>query len=110
MKPIKGNKSGRRSGEATEIIAGIAWYYPEQWATLLEVSVDRDSLERTHGAWLALAEKAMLDIKRTGFSPRKVFVDVERLVAWCKAKKQPVDGAARAEFVQALLTEKVEIR
>jgi len=108
MKIIKGNNYGSRSGEAMEVIAGIAWYYPEQWATLLDVSVDRNSLETTHGDWLRLAEKAIFDIKRSGISPRKVYVDVEKLVAWCKAQNRPVDGAARAEFVQTLLTEKVK--
>jgi hypothetical protein len=108
MKTIKGNKSGGRSGEAKEVIAGIAWYYPEQWGRLLDVSVDRNSLETTHEAWLRLAEKAMFDIKRSGISPRKVYIDVEKLVAWCKAQNRPVDGAARAEFVQTLLTQKVE--
>lgn len=108
MKIIKGNKSKSTSGDVPKFVAGIAWYYPEQWDMLLEVSIDRDSLEKTHESWLRLAEKAMFDFKRSGGSPRKVYVDVEKLSAWCKAQNRPVDGAARAEFVQALLIQKVE--
>lgn len=106
MKTKRGNNSKGRSGKATEVVAGIAWYFPEQWALLLDVSVDRDSLEATHEAWVRLAETAMFDLKRSGITPRKVSVDVEKLVAWCTAQNRPVDGAARAEFVQKLLSQK----
>jgi hypothetical protein len=52
----------------------------------LEVSVDRDSLEKTHDEWLCLAEKAMFDFKRTGISLQKVYIDIEELIAWCQVK------------------------
>ena len=109
MKIMKGKKSGGKSGDVTEVVAGIAWYHPEQWPMLLDVSVDRYTLEPTHKEWLFLAERAMFDIKRSGISPRKVSVDVEKLVAWCRTQDRPVDGAARAEFAQSLLRKKVEI-
>lgn len=108
MRTIRGNKSKRGSGGVPEVVVGVGWYYPEQWATLLEVSVDRDSLEKSHEAWLRLAEKAMFEFKRSGGSPRKVYIDVEKLVAWCIAGNRPIDGAARASFVQAQLRQKVE--
>jgi hypothetical protein len=106
MKTPKGNKSKCASGGVPEFVVGVGWYYPEQWSMLLDVSTDRDSLEKTHDEWLCLAEKAMCDLKKSGGSPRKVYIDVEKLVAWCKARNRPVDGAARAEFVQTLLSHK----
>jgi hypothetical protein len=108
MKIIKGNKSDNTKEDESEIIGGVAWYRPGQWARLLEVSVDRDSLEETYEEWLSLAEKAMFDIKRTGISPRKVDIDIEELVLWCQAQKRPVNAAARAEFAQKLLKKKIE--
>jgi hypothetical protein len=108
MKTINGNKSDKNKEGESDIIGRLAWYHPEQWARLLEVSVDRDSLEKTHDEWLCLAEKAMFDFKRTGISPQKVYIDIEELIAWCKVKKRPVNAAARAEFAQILLKRKME--
>ena len=108
MKRMKGGKSGRVRDEGAEVIAGLAWYSPEQWGRLLDVSVDRDSLETNHESWLRLAEKAMFDLKRAGITPRVVPVDVEKLVAWCTEQNRPVDGSARAEYAQILLRQKYE--
>lgn len=109
MKIRNGINSKRSGSRALEVVVGVAWYYPEQWTMLLKVSVDRDSLEKSHGEWLHLAEKAMFDIKRSGMSPRKVYVDVNQLLAWCTVKNLPVGGTARARFVQEQLAEKPEV-
>ena len=103
MKVINGRRSKGKS--PAEIVGGVAWYYPEQWPRLLEVASDRDALEDCYEDWLRLAEKAMFDIKRSGITPKKVYVDVETLVEWCSSQKREVDGSARAEFVHMLLEE-----
>jgi hypothetical protein len=108
MKIIKGNKSDKNKERESDILGGLAWYRPEQWARLLEVSVDRDSLEKTYAEWIPIAEKTMFDLKRAGISPQKVFIDIEELIAWCQVKKRPVNAAARAEFAQILLKRKME--
>jgi hypothetical protein len=107
MKILKGNKSDKNMEGESDIIGALAWYRPEQWARLLEVSVDRDSLEKTYDEWLRLAEKSMFDFKRIGITPKKVYIDIEELVAWCQAKKRSVTATARAEFAQELLKRKM---
>jgi len=38
------------------MVTGIAWYRPEQWERLREVSEDVENLEETYEAWLETAE------------------------------------------------------
>lgn len=93
-------KTPRREGAPRpKQVVGVAWYAPEQWPRLLELAVDREELEDTHDAWLRLAGKAMFDLRRVGYSPRKVNVDIEELAEWCAAQNRPLDGSARSEYV-----------
>ena len=92
-----GKKHGKAKGE---LVTGIAWYRPEQWQRLREVSADGQELEQTHAEWLAVATKTLTDLEREGFSVRKVDVDLEELLTWCGQKGMPVDGRARASFAQ----------
>jgi hypothetical protein len=109
MKTIKNNKSGKAEEGETEVIVGVGWYRPEHWVKLLEVSIDRDSLEKTYEEWLHFAEKALFDLQRTtGISPKKVYIDIMELIAWCKSKQRPVNAAARAEFAQVLLERRIK--
>jgi hypothetical protein len=82
----------------------VAWYGSEQWPRLLELAVDREELEDTHEEWLRLAEKAMFDLRRVGFHPRKVNVNVEELAKWCATKSRPLDGSARSGYVSHQLS------
>lgn len=85
------------------VVNGLAWYRAEQWARLLDVAVDRSTLERTHDQWQAVATKALADLARAGVRARKVEVDVDELVEWCRSEGRPIDGAARAAFVAVKL-------
>jgi hypothetical protein len=80
-------------------VAGIAWYRPEQWKLLREVSADVEDLEETHSEWIAEAIKTLAILKEQGVSVVKVDVDVEELVKWCFEKGVKIDGAVRSEFV-----------
>jgi len=77
----------------------IAWYRPEQWPRLLEVSIDGDRLHKTYEQWLDFTNDLVADIESNGQSVIKVEVDVEELTAWCKQQGLSLDGDARAEFV-----------
>lgn len=80
-------------------VIGLAWYRPEQWKLLREVSADVEDLEETHSEWMAEANKTLTILKEEGVSFVKVDVDVEELANWCCEKGVKVDGAARSEFV-----------
>ena len=82
------------------IVVGVGWYRADQWQRLLEVSEDRTQMENTHAEWLGIAERTLReDLPKAGLAPRKVDVDVEELLAWCHARNRPVNGEARAEFI-----------
>ena len=53
----------------------------------------------SYEAWLAGAQKTLLDLAIAGVAARRVSVDIEALVRWCRAEGRPVDSAARAAFV-----------
>jgi hypothetical protein len=80
-------------------VVGIAWFRPEQWERLLEVSDDRDKLEPTHAAWEKFATQTLKRLRRSGVNARKVDVDVEEILAWCAEHGHPMNASARAEFV-----------
>ncbi|MHB8791147.1 MAG: hypothetical protein ACYDBT_14865 [Desulfobulbaceae bacterium] len=49
-------KKGKTKETAT-LKAAVAWYKPDQWRRLREISEDRDRLEETYGEWQILAKK-----------------------------------------------------
>ena len=89
----------RKPKHKEKVVTGVGWYRAEQWQRLLEISVDVDQLEKTHGEWLAFAEKTVKDLERLGVSVIKVDVDVEELRSWSQQKGLPVDAKARARFI-----------
>ena len=76
----------------------VAWYKPEQWERLLEISRDRDELENTFTEWIEFAEKKVTELEAAGLKLVKVEVDVEELLAWCNKRSLPVDGESRSVF------------
>ena len=83
----------------TNSVTGVAWYRREDWSRLREIASDRTNLDDSYEAWLAGAQKTLLGLAVAGVAARRVSVDVEALVRWCRAEGRPVDSAARAAFV-----------
>jgi diphthamide synthase (EF-2-diphthine--ammonia ligase) len=81
-----------------QIVTGAAWYRSEQWTRLLEAASDRQALEPTYAEWQSNAQKAIADLTRQGIEIRKVDIDLDELLAWCRGKKCSVDAEARAAF------------
>ncbi len=84
--------------KSNQTVLGIAWFRPEQWQRLRDVSDDVDHLEATHADWLLQATRMLKKLQRNGIAVRKVDIDVEDLVAWCNAAGRHVDGPARADY------------
>jgi len=83
----------------TNSVTGVAWYRREDWSRLREIASDRTNLDDSYEAWLAGAQKTLPDLAVAGVAARRVSVDIEALVRWCRAEGRPVDSAARAAFV-----------
>jgi hypothetical protein len=97
----------QESFETVDVILGVSWYTREQYDRLLELADDRDNLEDTYDEWQASAEKMMVKLSKPGVLPRKVHINVEELVAWCKAHNRPINGAARTMFVADKVDEEI---
>ena len=87
-------------------VTGCAWYRAEQWQRLREISADRDELEENYEEWVSNAEKSLREIRKTGLYIEKVDVDVEKLLAWCRAQGREVDGETRAQYAAVMLGER----
>lgn len=94
QKRIKGNQT----------YLGFAWYKPDQWSLLLQVSSDRDDLEETYEEWLSHAENTFKKLSRgKGIHAEKVVVDVYELVQWCKDHNMAINGQSRSSYIAELL-------
>ena len=88
------------------MVLGIAWYKPDQWGRLRQISVDADKIEPTYQEWLEYAEEAVAKMQRPGTVVRKVAIDVEDLLRWCTEHGRAVDASARAEYTNQMLRER----
>ncbi len=80
------------------MVSLVAWYSREQWSILKQVSVDAEELEDSYDEWEQNAEQAIQKFIAKGMRIRKVDVDVNELVKWCKNKGVSIDGAARSQY------------
>lgn len=89
------NQSDRKSAQ----IIGVAWYRPEQWKRLREISSDVDELEETYDEWLQAASMNFEEVEKLGVYLQKVDIDVNELLMWCGIRGLPVNGESRSRFV-----------
>ena len=92
----------------SRIITGVAWYRPEQWQRLREVSEDVENLEETYDAWLQTAERMIRDGIPADVVVEKIDVDVEEVLAWCNVMGLPMNTASRARFESERVRQKHE--
>jgi len=84
---------------------GLAWYSREDWERLHEIADDRDKLDDTYEDWEGQALEMIQDLEAVGQQIRKVPIDIEALIAWCRERKCRIDMAARSEYVSYLLSQ-----
>jgi hypothetical protein len=86
----------------------MAWYRPEQWQRLREVSEDVDDLEETYDAWLQTAERIVRDGISAGVVIERIDIDVEEVLAWCNFLGLAMNTASRSRFVSERVRQKHE--
>ena len=92
-------RKSRRRHSSPRAAVGVAWYRPQEWQRLLQVSADRDELEATYDEWASAMPARIAEIEQAGFKAHRIDVGVEDLIAWCRLRSRAVDGAARADYV-----------
>jgi hypothetical protein len=82
----------------SKTVTGIAWYRRDEWTRLRELAADADKLDEAYEDWLAGAQKTIVQMTAAGIRVRRVDIDLDELVRWCRHEGRPLDGAARASF------------
>ncbi len=85
---------------------GVPWYRADQWELLRERADDPEVLVERYEDWVVQAERMLALLEKQGMSVEKIDVDVEEVIAWCKAAGRPFDSKARAEYASELLRKK----
>lgn len=88
---------------ASDAQLGLAWYTREAWGRLREVADDIQALDETYEDWERGALAAIRDFQSAGRHIRKVPIDIDELLTWCRERNRRIDSAARAEYVTYLL-------
>jgi len=87
-----------KKGKKPTPIYGVAWFNEEDWPRLLEISEDRDKLEKTHSEWLQHAEFAIKNFENQGIKIQKIHMTPNELLIWCNERNIPVNGEARSGY------------
>ena len=82
----------------SDTLVGIAWYRPDQWSRLLRLSIDGDELEASYEEWVAEAQQTMAQMTAAGMSARRVDIDLDDLLRWCRDNARPLDAKARSAY------------
>jgi hypothetical protein len=65
---------------------------------LLELSSDRDQMESDYEEWRANAEVQVAGLRAQGQDVRKIDIELDEFVAWCKSKEVPVNADSRSRY------------
>ena len=81
------------------LTVGVGWYTKAEWSKVKATAVDAEGFEATYAEWVKMAKATLANLRATGITAEKSFVNSGELLAWCLAHNKRNDGAARAEFV-----------
>ena len=96
----------KESEESQEgIVVGFAWYRPEQWQRVRDISSDAYALEDSYEEWLRLAEQKLKELSSSGLRVEKVDVHSEQLILWCNERRLEVNAQARSRYAAEKLQE-----
>lgn len=79
-------------------VLAFTWYREEEYEKLLEVTSEPEGLKEDYQAWLADARQALLKYKRMGFEPRRVYLEVDDYVDWCRLRDKPLNEQSREMY------------
>ena len=88
-----------------KIAIGFAWYRPEQWQRVRDISSDAEDLADTYLGWLQLAEEKLNQIRNSGIHVETVDIDSEQLIRWCNERGLEISGESRSQYAAEKLRE-----
>lgn len=90
-------------GIETKKPVGIAWYRPEDWARIREISIDRAYLPEDFGEWERGMDRHLAELAIRGIEPDKFIIDPDALLAWATFRNIKIDNQARTRYATELL-------
>lgn len=82
----------------------LVWYHENQWERWLSLD---PLMCPTYSDWLGGAEQDLKKWQEKGLVVHRVYLDVDMLEAWAKARGLAVDGHARARCAEAILADRL---
>lgn len=82
---------------------GVAWYTPEDWKAVKQMSEDGDKLHDSYQEWLLDARRREKTLRNEGHEAERVLIDPAKLKAWCMLRGARIDASARSKFVSEFL-------
>ena len=92
----------------SEAIVGVCWYRQDQYERFLASADDRNMLEDTWAEWHVTAERVLRQYRARGLNIRKVEIDLDDLLAYCRAEGRPNNAATRSSYVTHLLERELD--
>lgn len=82
-------------------VLAFTWYRRDAYRRLREVVCDPETLPAEYKAWLADARRAFVKYKEMGFEPRRVYLDVDEMLAWCEERGREPDQKSREAYKES---------
>ena len=92
------------------IAFGFAWYRPDQWQRVRDISSDADDLADSYVEWLQLADEKLNEMRSSGMRVEKIDIDTEQLIRWCNERGLDITGQSRSQYAAEKLRELGENR
>jgi eukaryotic-like serine/threonine-protein kinase len=70
---------------------------------LKQIAADAANLDESHETWQRHAERTKRELSHPGLLIRRVAIDLDALVAWCRERGKAVNGACRAEHTAEIV-------
>ena len=103
MKKLSLMERLRAKKAARSAVFGVSWYSEEAWGRVKASATDPERFEATFAEWTSMAGEAIVDFRKAGVNPVKVYLVPEKLLPWLLLHQKPNNAAARAEFVSQKL-------
>jgi hypothetical protein len=77
---------------------GIPWFRRELYDNARITMADSASLPEIYDVWLERAEKREQQIRSSGATPNRVYVDDDQFVVFCRERNAVLDSKSRMNF------------
>jgi len=84
----------------------LPWFTSDSWPRMRSAAADGDRLHDTFEEFERTSNIKVNELTAQSHPVEKVEIDVEALIAWCKAEGRPLNGMARQTFAIMTLVER----